>query len=337
MAMVTLSEVARHAGVSLATASRVLNGSARTPAPDIADRVRAAATALGYVPNAQAQALARASTSLIGLVVHDIADEYFASIAKGVQRVAADRDRQLLLAVAGSIHSAAPEVERAVTAFAAHRTDAIILAGSRTAATDAVRSRLEAYQLRGGRVVTVGQSWVPGAAAVRIANREGMAELVGALAADGQRRFAYLTGPDAALATVDDRLAGYLDGIVATGAESVALIRGEFSMAGGHECGQRLLEEVSSTRRRPVTVLAGNDVMGLGAASAFSEAGLRIGTDIRVAGFDDIGVLTHLSPGLTTYRLPLGEIGALAAELAMNPELPDPDPVTGTVIRRASA
>ena len=142
MAMVTLSEVARHAGVSLATASRVLNGSARTPAADIADRVRAAATTLGYVPNAQAQALARSSTSLIGLVVHDIADEYFASIAKGVQRVAADRDRQLLLAVAGSIHSAAPEVDRAVTAFAAHRTDAIILAGSRTAATDAVRSRL---------------------------------------------------------------------------------------------------------------------------------------------------------------------------------------------------
>lgn len=335
--MVTLSEVARHAGVSLATASRVLNGSDRRPAQEIADRVRSSASQLGYVANAQAQALARASTGLIGLVVHDIADEYFSSIAKGVQHVAAQHSRQLLLAVAGSVHSAAPEVESAVTAFAAHRTDAIILAGSRTAAVDAVRSRLEEYQERGGRVVTVGQAWVPGAASVRIANRQGTSDLVAALVADGQRLFAYLTGPDAAVATVDDRLAGYLDGIVEGGAKSLAIVREEFTMAGGHRAGLQLLAQITSSRRRPVTVLAGNDVMALGAASAFVESGLRVGTDIRIAGFDDIDLLAHLSPGLTTYRLPLNRIGAMAAELALDPKLASPEPVSGEVVRRATA
>ena len=77
---VKLTEVARQAGVSLATASRVLNGSSRTPAAAIADRVRSAAEELGYVANAQAQALARSTTGLMGLVVHDIADPYFSAI-----------------------------------------------------------------------------------------------------------------------------------------------------------------------------------------------------------------------------------------------------------------
>ena len=98
MSAVTLSQVAREAGVSLATASRVLNGSDRRPAEHIAERVRDAAESLGYVANAQAQALARSTTGLVGLVVHDIADPYFSSIAKGVQRRARTDRHQLLLA-----------------------------------------------------------------------------------------------------------------------------------------------------------------------------------------------------------------------------------------------
>ena len=96
-----LQEVAAEAGVSLATASRVLNGSDRHPRPDIVARVRAAADALGYVPHAQAQALARSTTDLVGLVVHDIADPYFSTIAGGVQDVAQPLGKQTLLASTG--------------------------------------------------------------------------------------------------------------------------------------------------------------------------------------------------------------------------------------------
>src|SRR6478609_3630487 len=96
---VTLTDVAVRAGVSQPTASRVLNGSLRKPAQHIVDAVRKAADELGYSPNAQAQALARASTGLLGLVVHDVADPYFSAIVDGVQRAAVSRGRLVLLAV----------------------------------------------------------------------------------------------------------------------------------------------------------------------------------------------------------------------------------------------
>lgn len=87
---VTLADVARRAGVSLATASRVLNGSTRAVSDDMRARVTAAARELNYVPNAHAQALVRATTRTVGVIVHDVSDPYFAEILRGIQRSAAD-------------------------------------------------------------------------------------------------------------------------------------------------------------------------------------------------------------------------------------------------------
>ena len=98
MGGVTLDDVAALAGVSQPTASRVLNGSARTPSPAVVEAVRRAADELGYVSNAQAQALVRSHSGLVGLVVHDLADPYFSTIASGAQREAAQRGRQMLVA-----------------------------------------------------------------------------------------------------------------------------------------------------------------------------------------------------------------------------------------------
>src|SRR6476660_8947924 len=108
----TLPEGARLAGGSPATASRVLNGSARTPGPEIAERVRKAAESLGYVPNAQAQGLAKSSSGLLGLIVHDIADPYFSAIARGVQDAAREQGKMVLLATTGGT----PADERAAVA-----------------------------------------------------------------------------------------------------------------------------------------------------------------------------------------------------------------------------
>jgi LacI family transcriptional regulator len=94
---VTLQDVARRADVPLATASRVLNGTARVR-PDLRERVLAAATALAYAPNAHAQALARASSQAIGLICHDVSDPYFATIARGVTRAAAEHGLLVMLA-----------------------------------------------------------------------------------------------------------------------------------------------------------------------------------------------------------------------------------------------
>src|ERR1700761_8966291 len=128
VAGVTLTDVARPAGGPPPTASRVLNGSTRRTSPEVATAVRRAAEELGYISNAQAQALAKSTTGLIGLVVHAIADPYFSTIAAGVQGEAAGRDLQVLLAT--TLRSTDQEV-RAVSAFIGHRTDAIVVVGSR--------------------------------------------------------------------------------------------------------------------------------------------------------------------------------------------------------------
>lgn len=337
MAAVTLQDVARAAGVSLATASRVLNGSARTPRPDVTERVQHAALALGYVANAQAQALAKASTQLIGLVVHDIADPYFSSIARGVQLSARQRGRQVLLATTDRD----PVVEHeTVRAFAAHRTDAIVLAGSRWSTVDdaPVHQELERYRNHGGRVAVIGQR-IPGASAVVPENAAGAGALARALVAEGHRRFAVLAGPEA-LVTASDRTTGFVAAAAERGITAVDTIFGDFTRDGGFEAAWELIEklDLSPGSGEPLCVFAVNDVMAIGAIAAFREAGLRVPDEVQVAGFDDIPTLRDSVPALTTVRLPLTELGERAVELTLGDAAGEPGVVSvnGEVVLRES-
>ncbi len=332
MSAVTLSQVAREAGVSLATASRVLNGSDRRPAEHIAERVRDAAESLGYVANAQAQALARSTTGLVGLVVHDIADPYFSSIAKGVQRRArADRHQLLLAATDGT------DQLDAVAAFASHRTDAIIMAGSRRREIDPrLLAELTRYQKNGGRVVTIGQAWLEGAGAVTIDNRSAGDDLTDMLIGTGRTRFAFLGGPDE-LASAAERRAGFRATLERAGLEPEAEVTEDFNSQGGYEAARALVDRLGADAVRGLTVVVGNDVMALGAIAGFRHAGLVVPDDLRVAGFDDIPNLRDFSPGLTTVRFPLEQIGETAADIALSHDQVRIEHVVGEIVRRESA
>lgn len=332
MSAVTLSQVAREAGVSLATASRVLNGSDRRPAEHIAERVRDAAESLGYVANAQAQALARSTTGLVGLVVHDIADPYFSSIAKGVQRRArADRHQLLLAATDGT------DQLDAVAAFASHRTDAIIMAGSRRREIDPrLLAELTRYQKNGGRVVTIGQAWLEGAGAVTIDNRSAGDDLTDMLIGTGRTRFAFLGGPDE-LASAAERRAGFRAALERAGLEAEAEVTEDFNSQGGYEAARALVDRLGADAVRGLTVVVGNDVMALGAIAGFRHAGLVVPDDLRVAGFDDIPNLRDFSPGLTTVRFPLEQIGETAADIALSHDQVRIEHVVGEIVRRESA
>jgi LacI family transcriptional regulator len=335
MAATTLTEVARHAGVSLATASRVLNGSARTPAQAIATRVRRAARELGYVPNAQAQALARSATGLIGLVVHDIADPYFSAITRGAQRFAWARRHQVLLV--GADRNEQAELE-AIAAFLAYRTQAVILAGSRRDEPDEKLAReLGRYVSNGGRVVTFGASTIPGARQLEVGNRVGARRLTDALIARGIRNFAVLAGPPE-LNTARHRVEGYVDALAQAGLHPLAVVNGDFTSQGGYTsalaCWERLGPGLASER---VCLLAVNDVMALGAITAIRSVGLAVPHDVQVAGFDDIPTLRDFAPALTTFRLPLERMGELAAQMALTPEADSPVAVQGEVLLRESA
>ncbi len=342
---VKLSEVARRAGVSLATASRVINGSARTPAAGIAERVKAAAAELGYVANAQAQALARQSTGLVGLVVHDIADPYFSTIAHGVQQAALSANHQVLLAGTdleneGDLPGDAELA--AVNAFIAYRTDAIILAASRRLDEDPrLSSALAQYISNGGRVVTMGATDIPDARVLRVDNHDGAVALAKALTSLGQRRFVILAGPHARN-TARIRVKGFTDHLQSAGIEPVAVIHGEFTSQGGFDSTLEFLDGPSAPAMQddgsgPLCILAANDVMALGAMAALRTRGLQIPRDVQVAGFDDIPTLRDHFPGLTTYRLPLEEMGQIAAQLALAPAPNTPTSVFGTVVLRESA
>lgn len=332
MSAVTLSQVARQAGVSLATASRVLNGSDRRPAEHIAERVRDAAETLGYVANAQAQALARSTTGLVGLVVHDIADPYFSSIAKGVQRRARTDRHQLLLAATDGTDQL-----DAVAAFAAHRTDAIIMAGSRRREIDPrLLAELVRYQKNGGRVVTIGQAWLEGAGAVTIDNRGAGADLTGMLIEAGRTRFALLGGPEE-LASAAQRRAGFHAALERAGLAAEAELTQHFNSQGGYEAARDLVGRLGADAARGLTVVVGNDVMALGAIAGFRHAGLLVPDDLWVAGFDDIPNLRDFAPGLTTVRFPLEQIGETAADIALSHDEARIEHVVGEIVRRESA
>jgi LacI family transcriptional regulator len=332
---VTLQDVARRAGVSLATASRVLNGTTQVR-PDLRERVLAAAAALAYAPNAHAQALARASSQAIGLICHDVSDPYFATIARGVARAAAEHG--LLVMLASTFRDPAREVAY-VAMLRAQRARAILLIGSGFEDRDwerAMSAELEPYVRADGRVAVISRHPSLRVDTVQPENREGAAALARALLDLGHRDFAVLTGPQV-LTTVIDRLGGFREGLAEGGVHLAddQVIEEAFTRDGGYAAVTELLRRGS----RATCVFAVTDVMAIGALAAFRDHGVDVPGEISLAGFDDIPIVRDLVPPLTTVALPLDEMG----ERVMNLALREPhgsrsrvERIAGDVVLRAS-
>jgi LacI family transcriptional regulator len=311
----TLAEVARQAGVSLATASRVLNGSSRVVRPELREKVLSAATELRYTPNAHAQALAGGATSTVGVVLHDVSDPYFAQVASGAMRRATEHD--LLVMMACTFRD--PEREVAyVRMLHRQRAQAIILTGSGyhdRERTEALHAALAAYQSGGGRVAVVSQHRFD-VDTVLPDNQGGARKLARTLLELGHRQFALLTGPEHLL-TVRDRYLGFRHelGRAAAKLPNDRVVDGGFTRDGGyaatcalHDAG--VLDQVSC-------LVALSDVMAVGAMAALRDLGIRVPDQLSLAGFDDIPAARDLAPPLTTVRLPLEEMGARAVDLVL--------------------
>jgi len=332
---VTLSDVAREAGVSLATASRAINGSAnRTVRPDLRERVLAAAERLRYTPDANAQAMARGRTTSLGLVVHDITDPYFSSIAAGVTRAADTAALQVTLA--STQHEPDREVEL-VRLLQRQRARAVVVAGGRyddADANDVMRRALGDYVAAGGSAALVGQP-VLGVDTVVVENAAGADALARALHARGYRRPAVLGGPLTHL-TARERREAFASAFAGLGApvDPAHVVTGEFT----HEGGEAAMRELLAVGADVDVVFAVNDVMALGALAAARDLGVRVPQDVALAGFDDILTLRDVVPALTTVRVPLEEVGRLATELALEDHHGDPRvrTVPTEVVLRAS-
>ena len=333
----TLHDVAREAGVSLATASRSLNGSTRKVNDDYRQRVLAAAARLNYSPNFSAQAVAKGSTSTVALLVSDIADPYFSSIAAGVIRAA--ETQGLIVTMAVTERSTERELEL-VRALRGQRPRVMILTGSRSDGSEsqtALVAELKAFAATGGRVVLISQESLPFSTVV-VDNYLGARALANSLVGQGYRRFAAIGGART-LVTSRDRLAGFADGLAEHGIaiHPDHVVRGEFTRDGGFAAATELL---SDGLDQVDLVFAVSDVMAIGAMSAFREAGIVVPRDIAVAGFDDIDTARDVTPALTTVHIPLADLGQQAVELALSDAALSSDEVIRVetrVILRASS
>jgi DNA-binding LacI/PurR family transcriptional regulator len=321
-------EVARSAGVSIATVSRVANRSGGVR-PRTAARVRAAMDRLGYRPHALARGLAARRSHTIGLLITDITTPYFPDIVRGAQESAEAAGYVVLLGDA-SVHTASEDL--LVRRLLEQRIDGLIVASSRT--TDEYARQLRSEDIP---VVCINGTVGQFAHAVQIDQRAGARLAVDHLADLGHRRIAHITGPTG-LPTRAERLAAFRSALREKGIPSdpALIATGVASIDEASTATSRLLALLDP----PTAVFTYNDRLAVGTYKAIRAAGLEIGPDVSVVGFDDVPLTEWLEPPLTSVRQPRREMGRTAVEILLAALSGEPAPdlvvVQPTLVVRSS-
>lgn len=302
--MVKIVDVARHAGVSTATVSRVLNKHPKV-ADNLRRQVEAAVRELGYNLNVAARSLRTRHASKILLSVPDISNPFFADIIRGAEEAAREAGFSVILGDTGGD----PEIEcQYATLVSKREVDGLVILGHRL--PDPVRSLLAGS---GGASVPVvhGCEYSPelGVPSVHIDNFAAGGDGIGHLLALGHRSIGVITGPlGSPLST--DRLDGARAAATASGA-ALEVREGDFSIESGYR-GARSLVEAGTT-----AIFCFSDEMALGALRALADMKLDCPGDVSVVGFDDIRFAAYTLPRLTTVSQPRREIGRTTVELLL--------------------
>jgi LacI family transcriptional regulator len=301
----TIADVARRAGVSTATASRVLSGVGRAR-PETHARVEAAARELGFRPSEIARSLKRRSTLTLGLIITDIENPYFPQLVKAVEDAAVAEGYAILLCNADED----PEREASyLDLLVERRVDGLIVAAS------TIGSRQSEWLATTALPLVLVNTPAPLGTLPTIVsdNRGGGQAAADHLLGLGHRRFGYLLPPPRNR-DAPERLDGVRDALVAAGlpaegADSVLAIgRGLPTVTGGATAMLALLESAA----RSTAVIAYNDLMAIGAMRAIRDRGLRVPDDISLVGFDDVAFAAYVEPALTTLHQETAEMGRWA-------------------------
>jgi LacI family transcriptional regulator len=306
MAQVTIRDVARTAGVSPATVSRVLNTS-DTVSPDLKERVLVAVRALDYRPNSQARSLRTRATTVLGVIISDITNPFFTAMVRGVEDAASQAGYSVVLANADEDLR---KEQRYLEVAAAEQMAGVLL--SPASATD---TRIDVLAERGIPVVTIDRrlktadvDWV------MVNNHKAAKEATLHLAEQGCRRIGFIAGR-LGTTTGAGRLAGYRAGLKEAGlpVERELIVGGEFRLDGGREATARLL----ALDDRPDGLFVSNNLMTIGAVDALDTAGVRFPRDLALVGFDDMMPALSLRSQITAVSQPTYEIGRQATELLL--------------------
>ncbi|MEV6198246.1 LacI family DNA-binding transcriptional regulator [Streptomyces sp. NPDC051920] len=309
--MTTMADVARRAGVSIATVSHVLN-STRTVLPGTRQAVLDAIDELGYTPNTLARSLVTSRTRSIGLAVSAISNPYFTEILQGVEAGALEHGYGLLIA---DPHDDPGHERKAVRLLHERRVDGMIIAPS--AAPDALLRYLGQHD-----VPTVFLDRLVDAPAgsgfrhdqVCAENTAPMASLVTHLAGRGHRRIGLVAGLPG-LSTTAERITGYRHGLAQAGLpyDERLVAHGDSRAEAAEEATRRLL----SPGAPPDAIVTANNAMTVGALRALRDRGLSVPGDLALCCFDDFSWADLFTPSLTAIAQPSREIGATAVRLLL--------------------
>jgi LacI family transcriptional regulator, galactose operon repressor len=307
--MASLADISRRAGVSIATASRVLNGSAHPVSDSTRERVLAAAEELGYRPSELARALVKRTSRIVGVIVGDIVDPYFAEIARGVEDVAARVG--YLTMVCNAERRPAAELAHLGVLLDYHAAG-VVFAGSGYEdmhETKALRNAVESLQAGGAAVVALAARDFD-CPSVLVDNRAAARDATEHLLGLGHRRIAFVQGPPG-LHTSAHRLEGFEAAMAAAGAEPVT-VPGGFEYEAGDAAAAGLL----AGGELPDAILAVNDEVAIGLLTGLRRGGVDVPGQVSVAGIDDTRPARLVD--LTSVSLPLHELGERAARVILD-------------------
>ncbi len=302
--MTTIREVARQAGVSPITVSRVVNNTGYIRA-ETREKVLAAVEQLGYVPNTLARSLRWKQTGLLALVLTDITNPFWTTVARGVEDAASDAGLSVILC---NTDESPDEQERYLTVLLQKRVDGILLvpADSAPAPVQAIRRQQIPVVVLDRRVSGVAVD------VVRCDSRAGAFQLVQHLTRLGHRRIALLAGP-LGVSTAEERILGYRQALHEAELADEYILSGAFTLQSGYEMACQALANPA----RPSALFAGNNFIAIGALRALRDAGLRVPEDISLVGFDDLPPALVVDPFLTAAAQPAYEMGYQATHLLL--------------------
>ncbi|MEU1056765.1 substrate-binding domain-containing protein [Streptomyces sp. NPDC005876] len=322
--MPTMADVARSAGVSVATVSHVLNDT-RPVLPHTRQAVLDAIEELGYTPNTLARSLVTARTRSIGLAVSAVSNPYFTEILQGVETAALEQGYGLLIA---DPHDDPGHERQVVQLLYERRVDGMIVAPS--ADPGALVAYLRRHRVPTvflDRTVDVPDDGAPHIDQVCAAGAEPTTRLVMHLAGLGHRRIGLVAGRPG-LSTTRERITGYRHGLAAAGLpyDERLLVHGDSESAGA----QRAAAELLSLAVPPSALVTANNAMTIGALRALRDRGLSVPGDMALCCFDDFDWADLFSPRLTAVAQPSRELGAQAVRLLLE-RLAEPDRPARTV------
>ncbi|MFD8495859.1 LacI family DNA-binding transcriptional regulator [Amycolatopsis sp. NPDC059657] len=302
--MATISDVAARAGVSTATVSRALNGKS-TVDPELAARVQAAATELGYHPNSLARNLRRQETAVLALIIADVENPFFTSIARGFEDIAQTAGYSVVLC---NTDENEEKERRYINVALQERVAGVVLSPS-SASTD-VKSLRE----RGTPIVAVDRPLPDGTGdQVLVDSRRAAHTAAKHLLDNGYRRIACVTGPSG-IRTADERLEGYQDALCEAGLSNDLFRHAEYRAGGARVPALELLD----SPHPPDALIAANSMIALDVLQALTERNLRPGRDIGVVTFDDPTWAKLIDPPLTVMAQPAYDIGVIAARMLLD-------------------